>query len=126
MTNLKYDPEERRLEKQRAREADRQALESGQKTQEDLIRENSFVRAGRAKIDFSKIPSIRKLSRLAQAIQVKTGISSGKSEDIAEAVIRGRDVRSLAVQKSWPTNAAGDIEGPKGTMSFSEVEKLGA
>jgi hypothetical protein len=56
-----YDPEERAREKQRSRDADRAALESGEKSQADLIRENSFVRAGRSKIDWSRLPSVRGL-----------------------------------------------------------------
>lgn len=47
-----YDPEERAREKQRAREKDAADLASGAKTHEDLIRENSFVRAGKGPIDF--------------------------------------------------------------------------
>lgn len=58
-----YDPEERAREKQRSRDADRAALESGEKSQADLIRENSLVPASRAPLDFSRVPSIRKLHK---------------------------------------------------------------
>lgn len=53
-----YDPNERTREKQRARDKDAADLASGAKTHEDLIRENSFVRAGKGPIDFAKVASV--------------------------------------------------------------------
>jgi hypothetical protein len=52
-----------------------------------------------------------RVERLAQIIRDKTGISKGKAGDIADAIVRNRDVESLALQKSWPVNEQGDIDG---------------
>jgi hypothetical protein len=60
---LSYDPAELAREKQRSRDEDAAALASDSKSHEALIRENSFVRAGKAPIDFSRVPSIRGLGR---------------------------------------------------------------
>ncbi len=63
MAALVYNPAERVREKQRSREADRAALAKGQKSQADLVRENSFIRASRAPLDFSRVPSVRNLRK---------------------------------------------------------------
>jgi len=62
-----------------------------------------------------------KVERLAQHIQGKTGISKGKASDIADAVVRNRNVEALSLQKSWPVNRLGDIQGPLGSLSFDEI-----
>lgn len=67
MSSNFYDPDERAREKQRSRDADRAALASGEKSQDDLIRENSFIRAGRSKIDWSRLPSVRGLRVVEKA-----------------------------------------------------------
>lgn len=62
-----------------------------------------------------------KVEKLAQHIRDRTGISKGKAADIADAIVRKRDVESLALQKRWPANEHGDIEGPQGTLSFDDA-----
>jgi uncharacterized protein YoaH (UPF0181 family) len=64
-----------------------------------------------------------KVERLAQYLREKTGISSGKASDIADAIVRNRDVEGLAVQKGWPVNEAGRVEGPRGAVSFDEIRR---
>lgn len=62
-----------------------------------------------------------KVERLTKLIREKTGIGRGTASDIADAVIRGRDLDALARQKDWPVQD-GDIKGPKGTMAVTEVK----
>ena len=62
-----YDPEQRAREKQRSRDADRAALVGGEKSQADLRRENSVIQAGRSKIDWSRLPSVRGLQVVEKA-----------------------------------------------------------
>lgn len=61
-----------------------------------------------------------KVDRLMRLIREKTGISRGAAEDIADAVIRNRDLERLSFQKHWPMQD-GVIEGPQGTMSVDSV-----
>lgn len=51
------DPHQRALEKAASREADERALKAGEKTREDLRRENSFFSfpPGRIRIDMTKV-----------------------------------------------------------------------
>lgn len=56
-----------------------------------------------------------KVEKLMQTIREATGISKGLSEDIADAIVRGREVLRLAIQKSWPIED-GQIVGPKGSL----------
>jgi hypothetical protein len=63
-----------------------------------------------------------KVDRLMKFIREETGVGRGVAEDIADAIIRGRDLDRLAVQKRWPLED-GVIEGPKGTLSVKDVEK---
>jgi hypothetical protein len=62
-----------------------------------------------------------KVDRLMRFIREKTGIGRGPAEDIADAVIRNRDLERLALQKSWPMQG-GVIEGPKGTLGIPAVQ----
>ena len=64
------------------------------------------------------------VTRLARLIREATGISKGKSEEIADAIYRKRDLEALALQKSWPVNEQGDIEGPRGSLSFDDARNL--
>lgn len=69
----------------------------------------------------SKKSQVQKLTRL---IREGTGISKGKAEDIADALVRGRNPKALAIQKDWPVNEQGDIEGPRGSLSFDDAKRL--
>lgn len=69
----------------------------------------------------TKKTQVLKLTRL---IREGTGISKGKAEDIADAIVRGRDLKALALQKDWPVNDQGDIEGPRGSLSFEDAKRL--
>jgi len=64
------------------------------------------------------------VQKLARLIREGTGISKGKAADIADALVRGRDLKALAIQKKWPVNEQGDIEGPRGSLSFDDVKRL--
>lgn len=61
-----------------------------------------------------------KVERLTKDIRQETGISRAMAEDIADAVVRNRDVDRLARQKQWPVED-GVIEGPGGTMTLDAV-----
>lgn len=61
-----------------------------------------------------------KVERLMKAIREATGLSRSVSEDIADAIVRNREVERLAVQKSWPLNE-GVIEGPSGSIKLDEL-----
>lgn len=62
-----------------------------------------------------------KAEKLAGRIRDATGLSKGISEAIADAIVRGREVLRLAIQKSWPISEDGVIEGPKGTLELSAL-----
>ena len=57
-----------------------------------------------------------KVEKLMHSIREATGISKGMAEDIADAIVRGREVLRLAIQKGWPIED-GQITGPKGNMA---------
>ncbi len=61
-----------------------------------------------------------KVKRLAETIREKTGLGRGQAEDIADAIVRGREVERLAIQKSWPIEN-GTLTGPKGEISLSDL-----
>ena len=61
-----------------------------------------------------------KIDRLGKYIRAQTGIGRGQAEDIADAIIRGRELDRLAVQKNWPVED-GKIKGDKGSVSFKQV-----
>jgi len=64
-------------------------------------------------------------NRLSRIIREATGISRGKADDVANALIRSsRDLGTLAYQKNWPVNEKGDIEGPRGSLSFDEARRF--
>lgn len=65
-----------------------------------------------------------KVGRVSRAIREATGISKGKADDIADALVRNRDVERLAVQKKWPVNDEGEISGDRGTLSFDEARRF--
>lgn len=65
-----------------------------------------------------------KVDRLAKAIREAIGISKGVAADIADAVVRGRDLDALAVQKGWPINDRGEVEGSRGSLSFGRIRLL--
>lgn len=62
-----------------------------------------------------------KVKRLTDFIRAQTGVGRGVAEDMADAVIRKRDLKALAYQKKWPVGD-GKIVGPKGGLSFKDVE----
>jgi hypothetical protein len=64
-----------------------------------------------------------KAERVGDSIREATGLQKGTAFAIADAFVRGRDVRSLATQKDWPIEL-GVITGPKGEMPVSELESL--
>lgn len=62
-----------------------------------------------------------KVDRLSKMIREKTGISKKVAEDIADAVIRKRDLPRLALQKGWPMKED-VVEGPKGSVTTKELQ----
>jgi hypothetical protein len=61
-----------------------------------------------------------KVRRLMRMILDYTGIGRRVAEDIADAILRNRDLLGLAVQKNWPMNE-GIIQGPLGEIPVEEV-----
>ena len=57
---------------------------------------------------------------LASLIHETTGVSRGVSGQIADAVVRGREVERLAHQKKWPISQ-GVIEGPDGQLPLTDI-----
>ena len=62
-----------------------------------------------------------KVERLTKFIREKTGLGRGQAQDIADAIVRGRDLSALAVQKGWPVED-GAIEGSKGSVKLDAVK----
>lgn len=62
-----------------------------------------------------------KVDRLMKVIRDATGLSRGVSEDIADAIVRNREVERLAIQKGWPLQD-GVIEGPSGVIRVDDVK----
>jgi hypothetical protein len=61
-----------------------------------------------------------KVDVLLKKIHELTGISKTQSEDIADALVRGRNIDSLSLQKSWPVQN-GVVHGPRGTFDLNTV-----
>lgn len=61
-----------------------------------------------------------KVEKLTKHLREQTGLGRGVSEAIADAVIRGREVERLALQKGWPIED-GEITGPTGTVSLRSI-----
>lgn len=75
------------------------------------------------RVAFRYIPKEKKqtrVDRLMKVIRDATGVSKGMAEDIADAVVRGRDLDALALQKSWPVED-GTLKGPSGELSLSTL-----
>ncbi len=65
------------------------------------------------------------VQKLSLIIREATGISKSKATEIADATVRSsRNLSALAQQKNWPVNEQGDIEGPRGTLSFDEARRF--
>lgn len=62
-----------------------------------------------------------KVDRIMRLIRDETGVSRGVATDIADAVVRGRDVSGLAIQKGWPI-VDDAIDGPQGTLGLSKLK----
>lgn len=62
-----------------------------------------------------------KVDRIMRSIRDTTGLSRGVAGDIADALVRGREVDRLALQKGWPIED-GMIIGPQGDMSLDDVK----
>ena len=61
-----------------------------------------------------------KVTRLTDLIREETGLSRGVAEGIADALVRGREVDRLAVQKGWPLED-GTLTGPKGSITLIDM-----
>jgi hypothetical protein len=64
-----------------------------------------------------------KVDRLAKIIREATGISKSQAVDIAEAVVRKRDLEALTLQKGLPIED-GIIVGPKGLLPVEKILTL--
>jgi hypothetical protein len=62
-----------------------------------------------------------RVERFAKAIREATGLSKGQSEAIADALVRGREVDRLALQKGWPV-ADLVVTGPAGTFDLRTLQ----
>jgi ribosomal protein L22 len=92
----------------------------------DLSLIRNVVARYQAKLAFKYVPKetkAHKVERVTQYIKDATGLSSGMSEAIADAFVRGRDVPRLAVPKNWPIDG-GVIEGPKGNLPLEGLHSL--
>jgi hypothetical protein len=65
----------------------------------------------------SKATNVEKLTK---KIRELTGLGRGVSEQIADAVVRGREVERLAIQKNWPIEDR-SIVGPNGTLPLDDL-----
>jgi hypothetical protein len=75
------------------------------------------------RVAFKYIPKEKKqhrVDRLMKVIRDATGISRGMAEDIADAVVRGRDLDALALQKNWPVED-GTLTGPNGSVDLKSL-----
>jgi hypothetical protein len=75
------------------------------------------------RVAFKYVPKEKKehkVDRLAKVIRDATGLSRGTSEAIADAVVRGRNLEALALQKSWPVED-GTLTGPDGSLELSRL-----
>lgn len=75
------------------------------------------------RVAFRFIPKEKKqhrVDRLMKVIREATGVSKGMAEDIADAVVRGRDLEALALQKNWPVED-GTLTGPTGTVDLKSL-----
>lgn len=61
--------------------------------------------------------------RLSKEIREKTGVSRGLADEVADAIVRGREVKRLAMQKSWPLDEQGHLKGPKGSVDLDALSK---
>lgn len=80
--------------------------------------------AHRYRAGFKYVPKEKKKAkvvRLTKVVRDATGLSRGVAESIVDAIVRGREVERLALQKNWPVED-GDIVGPKGTISITDVQ----
>ena len=62
-----------------------------------------------------------KVDRLMKEIREATGISRSQAEDIADAIIRNREIERLAIQKGWPVED-GQIVGPNGSINLRQLQ----
>lgn len=62
-----------------------------------------------------------KVDRIMRVLREQTGLSRGVSEDIADAIVRNREVARLAIQKNWPIED-GLIVGPQGALAWTELQ----
>jgi len=81
--------------------------------------------AGRVakRFSFKFIPKEKKqhkVDRLTKVLRDATGVSRGVAEDIADAVLRGRDLAALAIQKNWPVDG-GLLIGPSGQFDLTSL-----
>ncbi len=63
-----------------------------------------------------------KVERARDVIRQHTGLSKSMAEAIADALVRGREVARLALQKNWPIEN-GAIHGPSGMLDLDKVPK---
>jgi hypothetical protein len=61
-----------------------------------------------------------KVDRITKMLRDTTGLSRGVAESIADALVRGRDVEGLAIQKGWPLEDS-VVTGPDGTSTLSKL-----
>ncbi len=62
-----------------------------------------------------------KVDRLMRLIRDETGVSRGVATEIADAIVRGRDVSGLTIQKGWPIEDNA-VAGPQGTLDLSRLK----
>lgn len=76
------------------------------------------------RVAYKYVPKEKKqhrVDRLMKVIRDATGVSKGMAEDIADAVVRGRGLEALALQKNWPVED-GTLRGPSGEISLKSLQ----
>ncbi len=63
-----------------------------------------------------------KVERVRDVIRQHTGLSKSMAEAIADAIVRGREVERLALQKNWPVEN-GALHGPSGMLDLDKLPR---
>ena len=68
-----------------------------------------------------KETKVNRVVRLTSELRKKTGLSRSMAEAIVDAIVRGRDVEGLAIQKNWPIGD-GIVRGPSGEVRLEVLK----
>ena len=87
-------------------------------------REIAIRVAARFMAEFKEKPQTKK-NRITDKIREMTGVSVGIAKDIADKLVAKKgdlqEILRLAIQKGWPVNDEGIIEGSKGSLDLTSI-----